>query len=247
ADFPLGEGPSLENPQTLVPGATDLEVVVMDEKGGGLLVAAFPGTNLYLLADPDLLNTMGLGRGDNAVALYHTLVDGLGATGLVVDEVVHGFKKPTSLWTELVTFPLVLLTVHLLGLLALALWAAMARFGRPRAFPPRVAPGTATLIDNTATLLGLGGHTGHALHEYWRSTLRALERAFAVPSRAASGGRLEALQRLAEQRGVAEDVVDLAARVAGFGKKKGDTRRALALARRIHRFRREMLDGHHGR
>lgn len=246
APFPLGAGPALDNPQTLVPGNLDLESIVMDEAGGGLLVAAFPATNLYLLADPDLLNTMGLGRGDNAVVLYRTLVDGLGATGLVVDEVVHGFKKAASIWAELVTFPLVLLTAHLLALLALALWAAMARFGAPRPFPPRVAPGSGTLIDNTATLLGLGGYTGHAIREYWRSTLRALTRAFAVP-RPATGGELEALQRLATQRGLSEDVADLAARVATIRHKKGDARRALALARRIHRFREEMLDGYHGR
>lgn len=239
--------PSLEQFQGI---RLDLEPVLALEDpadDGSILIGSWPvGTSLiYFVSDPELFDTMGLGRGDNAVLTYRFFADTLGAHGLVFDEVVHGFKKPPSIWSDLFSFPLLVLTFHLVGLLALGLWAAGSRFGKPDRLPPRVAPGKAALISNTATLLAVGGHVGYGLREYLRSTLRAVARDYALPARLDDQERLATLARLASERGVSEDPVALSHRVLQVADSKREGRRALALARRIYRFRMEMTDGHH--
>src|SRR5207245_1471038 len=123
----------------------------------GLLVALTP-SGVLVVADPDLVNTAGLGRGSNAAIARHLFVDVLGAKGLVVDETLHGFSHAPSIWGELFDFPLALVTLHLAAVAALAVWAALGRFGKAQKVPPRVAPGKRALIENTAALLGYGGH-----------------------------------------------------------------------------------------
>jgi|GEM_PF-1106416 len=219
-----------------------------DSDGPGLLlVGSWPLTRstLYVVGDPELFDTMGLGRGDNAVLMYRFFTEELGASGLVFDEVVHGFKKPPSIWSDLFSFPLVILTFHLVGLLILGLWAAGSRFGKPDTLPPRIAPGKAALISNTATLLAVGGHVGYGLREYFKSTLRAVAREYALPQRLDDDERLTTLARLATDRGVREDPIELSHKVAQVSDHKREGRRALALARRIYRFRMEMTHGHH--
>ena len=210
---------------------------------GGWADATGEPMGLWVLTDPELFNTMGLGAGDNAVLAWRFFVDTLGARGLVFDEVVHGFKRPPSIWSDLFTFPLVVVTFHLAGLLLLALWAAGARFGKPEPLPPRIAAGKGALIANTANLLAVGGHAGYTVREYLRATLRAVARDLALPPHLGDDERLATLTRLAAERGVAIDPSDLAHRAAQVGDRKRDARRALALARRIYRFRQEMCDG----
>jgi len=243
--FHLGEGAALPRYQGLAEATAGLlSVVWHDDDRAGSLIAAFDEAELYIVSDPDLINTSGLGAGDHAVLMYRFIADYLGAGAVVVDEVIHGFKKPDSIWQELFSYPLVLLTVHLIALLALALWAALGRFGRPVAPPPRVAPGKATLIDNTATLLALGGHVRYGLAEYLRANVRALARAYALSPRLDDDERLLALARLGRQRGVSVDLEHVAARALTVRDRKSHGPRAVALARKIYRFRLEMLDGH---
>ncbi|PIE18776.1 MAG: hypothetical protein CSA66_03905 [Proteobacteria bacterium] len=250
AELDAGDGPTLGWPQVLDAGLLDLHGVVWTEDGDGfdrrVLIGQFAQTGLFVIADPGLIDTMGLGQGDNAVVVYRFLVDYLGARGAVVDEVVHGYKQADSIWTELFDFPLLLLTFHLAGLLLLALWAAMSRFGRPAERPPRIAPGKAALIDNTATLLTVGGHVGHGVGIYLEATVRALARAYALPQRLSYEEQLETLDRLAEERGLTHRLSELRGRTLTVRDHHRDTRRAVQLARRIYRFRMEMLNGHRG-
>ncbi len=110
---------------------------------------------LYVLADPEALGNAGLHRGRNAYFLLAVLDhirtdDG----GIVFDETLHGHEVVPSLWRELLSFPLVLVSLHVLLLLAVVVWAAMNRFGAPRSVPPALEPGTHFLVENTARLLG---------------------------------------------------------------------------------------------
>lgn len=208
-----------------------------------VLVARFRSAPVFVVSDPDLVNTMGLDEADHALVMYHLLTDTLVANGVVIDEVVHGFERADSIWSELFRFPLVLVTFHLAGLLALAIWAAMRRFGKPAARPPRVPTGKTTLLDNTATLLALGHHAGHGVREYFRSTLRGLARVYGLPTELSDEDRLAAIDDLAKRRGSKGEVRALAAEAAALLDRRGDERRALALARRIYTFRTEMIDG----
>jgi len=208
-----------------------------------VLVARFRDAPIYVVSDPDLVNTMGLGAADHVAILRHLLIDALMAEGVVIDEAVHGFTRVDSIWSELFRFPLVVVTFHFALLLALVMWAAVRRFGKPLERPPRVARGKATLLDNTATLLALGHHAGHGVREYFRATLRWLARTYGLPSELSDEERVARIAELARRRGATTDVRALAAEARSLADRRGDERRALQVARRIFRLRTEMIDG----
>lgn len=241
-----------EEAQLIVPNeALDPVFTVPTDEGERVLVARFPDTRIYLVSDPDLLNTMGIGKADHAELAVSLVLDVLHADGVVIDEVSHGFEKASTLWQELFAFPLVLVTLHLIGLLGFALWAAMSRFGKPETRPPRVPSGKQTLLDNTATLLALGHHAGHGVKRYLEANLRAVARAYGLPAEASDEARLDAIAALAARRGVDKksglDIRVLARDAAALAQRDGrraDERKARELAKRIHQFRTEMRDGH---
>lgn len=209
------------------------------------LFARVAGTSIYLLADPEPLSTMGLGRGDHAALAVAILEDVLDVEGVVVDEVAHGFERPQTIWQELFRFPLVLVTFHLALLMALALWAATHRFGKPERPPPRVPAGKTTLIENTATLLALGHHAGTGAKKYLEAALRQLARAYGLPPELAPENRLERLALFAKRVDTDLDLHTIAREVAALqdGGGRRQQRRAKTLALKIHRLKTEMLHG----
>lgn len=215
-------------------------------EGPRTVLAKISGTEIYLLSDPDIVNTMGLGLADHAHVGVAIVDEVLSADEVVVDEIAHGFERAETIWQELMGFPLILVTLHVAGLLALALWAAMARFGKPEPRPPRVPSGKQTLLDNTATLLALGHHAGYGVKRYLETTLRLLARAYGLPAEASEEARLEQLATLAARRGNKTDLRALAREVASLADRGGlrEEHRARELARRIYDFRKELWDGH---
>jgi hypothetical protein len=115
---------ALPSPQLLRPDLPDLTPVVSSPDG--VLVARHP-SGAWLISDPDLINNAGIQRADNALVAHHLVVDGAHASLVVVDEVVHGYARPDSLWVELATFPLVVVSFHALCLILLFAWAGLAR------------------------------------------------------------------------------------------------------------------------
>ena len=272
----LGEWIQLtERPQLLARFDEDLvEVLGLDQ---GMLIARSADERLWVIADPDLLNTAGLGRGDNALAVRTLLVDRLAPEALIVDEVLHGFGETRNLWRELIRFPLICVTLHCLALAVFALWATTSRFGRPLEAPSRLPPGKLTLVDNTARLLSLSGDLKRGLKRYLELTVRHTAGRYLVGRY--SGGRYSGgpyaggggyvarrqtpgdkgstgssglhsqvayLAALGRDRGVSEDLEHLATRIARWSTKKIDARQALDVARALHRWRKEMLDGPSG-
>jgi hypothetical protein len=246
--------PSAPNP------GCDLDPLVWSEAGA--LVAQLPGSDVYVIADPDLLNTWGMAHGRNAVIAHRLIVDRLGATSLVVDGVLRGFFQPPSIWTELLTLPLLPITLHVVGLTLLALAAAAIRFGKPLRLPPRVPPGKRALVDSTAELLDGGGHHAESVRHYLRMSLRHTAAALGL---AAEADPLAALASLARARGVRADIAAIAGQVEALpSPRSGASRtparpaplrprtpargrriaaRALALAAAIDGWRKEMLHG----
>lgn len=237
--------PELPHPQLIAKSTLGWQPVV--ESVDGVLVARFPGTGLYLVADPDLLNTSGLGRGDNAVLAYRLLIEHLAPEALILDETLHGYRLASSVWRALLEMPLAAFSLHLAGLAALTLWAGSGRFGRPHQPPPRVAPGKRTLVDNTAGLFGLREHLQHSLEQYFRLTVARV----AARLRIAAGGDLHrqvtALARLGRARGLDTDLEQLVRDVFRASAGAGDPRRVLVLTRNMYRWRKEILDGDLGR
>lgn len=214
---------------------------------GGVLIGVAPGTGdapaTYFISDPDFFNNQGLGRADNAALLYSFLVDFLGARGVVFDETVHGFVRRAGLFYEATRFPLVIAVLQALVFLGMVLWAGLFRFGKPVRTPPGLeAAGKAVLIDNTAKLLGFGGHSGWSLHAYFGQTVNAVARHYFLPTTLTDDEVLERLQKIAESRHVSLNLFALRRMADQLRRtaKKGNDERVVRFARQLHHWRTKM-------
>ncbi|WP_242395876.1 hypothetical protein [Anaeromyxobacter oryzisoli] len=233
--------PTLDRPQ-LVRSSALAPLVACDD---GILAGELTGDGwrTIVLADPDVLETHGLGRGDDAVLAVRLAERlGAGARPLLVDETLHGNDLQPSLVRELLRFPLVLATAQALLMAALLAWAALIRFGRPRPAAPLLAPGKAFLVENTAELLRHGGHLSHAAAAYLKAAKDAVVARLRPPGEA---GEPDAwLARLAAARGRSRDLLALEERVRRLeGARRGAEAETVRAAQAIHRWRQEMTDG----
>lgn len=233
--------PALPKPQLVDVREAPLDTLLGTPEGA--LVARLWETSIYLVSDPDFLNTAGLARADNAAVALAFLLGHLEPAGLVVDESVHGYAQAESIWRALLEPPLIYLFLHGLLLVALGAWAGSGRFGRPLPAPPRVPPGKGTLIDSSARLLAMGGARKHSLERYLAiQTAEAGER-LGVPAQLSAAERVARLSEVGRRRGASEDVLSLARQVHRLPSRWRDPRRLLELARALRRWRKEILDG----
>ncbi len=205
----------------------------------GALVMRSQDDLLWVVSDPDVLNTAGLAQGDNPVLARALLVGLLEPESLVVDEVLHDYGQQHNLWRALIRFPLICVTLHMLALFALLLWATTSRFGQPLPAPSRLPPGKLTLLDSTARLLSLGGDVKHSLERYLELTVRRAAMRWGV----AAGSVRQQVKRLGalgKSRDMREDLEQLATRIVRWPATDTEPRKALALARGLHRWRKEM-------
>jgi hypothetical protein len=224
---------ALPSPQLLRPDLPDLTPVVSSPDG--VLVARHP-SGAWLISDPDLINNAGIQRADNALVAHHLVVDGAHASLVVVDEVVHGYARPDSLWVELATFPLVVVSFHALCLILLFAWAGLARFGEPQPLPPRIAPGKSALIEVGAGLLTSGADLRETLARYHALANASAARALGLPPDLPPAARDARLAEIARHRGLRDDPAALAQAVESLPHR--GLAAATSLARRIHQQRR---------
>lgn len=235
----IGATPDIALPQLL--REAGVRPVVRCAQGVLLGRASTTRGTVFILSDPDLLSNHGLVRPGNALAMLGIL--GLvreGRDAVVIDETLHGFGKEPSLFRSLFEFPLGLATIQALLAAAVLLWAAMGRFGAPQPVAPPFEAGKKALIGNIAALLAFGGHGTHALRRYFESAVAEVRAALHVPSGLKAA---EAEERLDGTAGTTYRLRDLRALVKN---EKGDRRRILAIALRIHRWREEMIGGRIG-
>jgi len=239
--LPGGWTPSLAYPQVvdrkLVTHAGFQPLIENDQ---GVLLARSSDRSTYLLTDPDVLNTAGLGKGNNAQLVRALVVDELGASSVIIDETLHGYFVPPSLWYDLISYPLVLVTLHFVLLLLLVLWATVGRFGKPLALAPRLAAGKRTIIDTTADLL-TRKHAYDSLVRYLSLSVRraALHCALAPASEAE---HIEQLDAIARARGSSDSLSQIREEVAKIMQHRPGAagRASIAVAMRLHRYCKEI-------
>lgn len=232
--------PELADPQLVRSG--ELEPLLSCSEG--ILVGELrdADTHLVVVADPDLLETHGLGRGRNAELAMAILARFDGPPVLVVDETLHGHEIQPSITRELLRFPLVLATLQALVTLGLLAWAAVVRFGRPLPAAALLRPGKVFLVEHTAELLRAGGHAGEAARAYLRA---AREEVLArVPPPGGAETPAAWLDRLEAARGKAGMLRRLERRVAQIEDgRRGAAVEAVRAAQQISRWREELTDG----
>lgn len=184
--------------------------------GKGMLLARWTGgiAPVHLLADPDLIATHGLARGDNAglaLAILARLADGEGP--IRFDVAMHGFADSRNLFLAALRPPFIILTLQLALALILAAWAGWARFGRARPDAAGLASGNQLLIENGARLLTAARQTGVILDHYRAALRRRLATGLRLPANLPAEVLDRAIDRLTPAGRQAERWSELSARI----------------------------------
>lgn len=210
----------------------------------GILVGRARDLPVYVVADPDLLNVAGLGRGDNAVLVHRLLVGELAPSAWLVGAGSFGALPPLeSVWRGLLRPPLSAVSAQLAAVALLLAWAAAERFGRPLRPPARVPPGKRTLVDNTARLLDAAGDPGEALGRYRDLVARRAAERLGLPAGIDGGERLDRLDRIGRRRGASRRLARWAAEADALPRDRAARRRrAVEVAAELNRWYREVCD-----
>jgi hypothetical protein len=213
----------------------------------GMLVGELTdkGRKVWVLADPDIIANHGLAREGNAalaVALIKALRQGEGS--VVFDETVHGIVvRPVSPFLLLFRFPFVVATAQGLLAVALLLWAALGRFGAPQSAPPALSAGREGLLQNMAKLAEFTGHQDVIVKRYVQETVRDVAVALHAPRELSGAGLIAWLQRVGLARGVAIDCEAVLRQAAETGIRRRGPSALVRLARDIHQWKGEIVDG----
>jgi hypothetical protein len=243
-DKQLKSGP-IESLQTI--SGANLVGYVTDERGRSVL-ARLNGTQLYVLSDPDLMNTLGLHDLTTARAA-DDILRGLrrGRGPVIFDVTLAGYRSAPNLLRLAFEPPLVGAT--LCALLAALLMAAHAatRFGQPIESGRVFAFGKQALADNSAALIAMARRENRIAPRY-ASAIRARV-ARAIGASAAAGSALApdssakdaALNELLDRQRPRDSAAEPLAEIFSEARRAEDASDALRAARKLYRWRREML------
>jgi hypothetical protein len=217
----------------------------------GMLLGQIRDRNrkIWVLSDPDIISNYGLAQTGNAalaVAIIERLRTGTGS--VVFDETIHGFiAQPANPLLLLFRFPFVMATIQGVIAVALLLWATLGRFGTPQPAPPALSAGRQGLLENIAKLVDIAGHREVMIKRYVLETLRDVGRQLHAPRGLSTAALIGWLQRVGTARGVATDCGPLIEEAAMLGESRVRNPAPLVrLAREIHRWKGEILDGRSG-
>ncbi len=203
------------------------------------------GRRVWILSDPDIIANHGLWRGANAhiaMAVVAALRTHDGA--VVLDELVHGFRVKESLWRLVLEPPFVLATLMLIVTLGLLVWSAAIRFGPVVPAAPPLESGRETLIRATAGLTRADAHGAAILRRYFTATVQDVAQRLHAPPRIGAERVSAWIDRIGKARGVHDSHAALSRDIdAALSARASDTTRLVTLARRLHRWKQELLHG----
>lgn len=180
------------------------EPVLVDEQGRMVMARSkAEDGRVLVLADPDLLNTQGLAKLDNAragMAIVNTL---RGGEGVMFDVTLNGFKRGRGIGRLMLEPPW--LSATLCGAAAALLLGlhGLARFGPTRAAGRSIALGKAPLVDNSAGLVRMARKEHELAPAYVALTLARATRSGGGDRTASAEENDRWLGELARRHGVA--------------------------------------------
>jgi hypothetical protein len=141
---------------------------VITTRQGGIILGRIGTRNLYVLADPDLLNNHGMGderQARSALALLDYL-NSTDADGVLFDVTANGLGRSRSPLKLAFDAPFLAVTLTIFAAMLLAAWQALNRFGPARRRERAIAFGKAALVDNSAALIRKAGREAHLGSRY---------------------------------------------------------------------------------
>ena len=205
---------------------------------GRTLVARLEGSETYVLAEPDLMNTHGLkdlATARVAASIIEAIRDGDGP--VVFDLTLSGYRRsPNALR---LAFEPPLLGATLCALLAALLMGvhAAVRFGAPLEAGRALALGKQALADNSAALIAMAGREHSIAPRYASAIRRRVARIVGVPPDTRDDVLNDLLDRLRRRNDTAQPLGTLFREA----RNAEDASDALRVARKFHRWRRDMI------
>jgi hypothetical protein len=145
----------------------DVNPIITNARGA-IVLGQLKGRQLYILADPDLINNHGMGDERQAKAAL-ALLDFLNSTGaesIQFDVTTNGLGRSRSPLKLAFDAPFLAVTLTIFVAMLLAAWQALVRFGPVRRAERAIAFGKAALVDNSAALIRKAGREAHLGSRY---------------------------------------------------------------------------------
>jgi len=229
---------------TLTPGPIDqLQTLsangwtpVLTDETGKAVIAQAQSSPIYVLADPDLLNTQGLANLDTFGA-GTSIVRALRGDGpIIFDLSLDGYANERNALQLMFKPPFLAVTLCAAAAMAVAGLQAMFRFGPVRRRERAIALGKEALTDNSAQLIRLARREPRMAPAYAALTRKAAARAVGAPRELSGDGLTDFLDRLGRQRGLTDNLASLSHEAGRVENRPGLT----TLAERLYRWRLEM-------
>jgi hypothetical protein len=216
---------------------TDWIGYVTDEENRNI-VARLEGTEVYVLSDPDLMNTHGLkdlATARVAASIIQSLRSGDGP--VIFDLTLSGYRRSPNILR--LAFEPPLLGATLCALFAALLMGvhAAVRFGAPLEGGRSLALGKQALADNSAALIAMAGREHRIVPRYALAVRRRVARIVGVPPDTRDEVLNELLDRLRRRNDTAQPIAALLAEA----RRAEDAADALRVARKLYRWKRDMI------
>jgi hypothetical protein len=174
-----------------------LEPLITDA-AGRIVLGKVKDRQLYILADPDLINNHGMGDERQARAALALLdyLNSTGATSVLFDVTANGLGRSRSPLKLAFDPPFLAVTLTIFAAMLLAAWQALVRFGPIRRRERAIAFGKAALVDNSAALIRKAGREASLGDRYVEVVRERAANLFRLPlglDEDELGRRLEAL------------------------------------------------------
>ncbi|MEH6810548.1 MAG: DUF4350 domain-containing protein [Hyphomonas oceanitis] len=206
----------------------------------GILLGKMADEDIYILADPDMLNTFGLAERENALFAVQ-LMDWIRydeAEPIIFDATLHGFVRSENLMQMMFDIPYIGATLAALAAAFLLGWAALVRFG-PTVRGARVIPlGKQALVDNSAGLFTMSRRETRMAPGYLAMLRRRVAREIAAPKTMTEAQLSDLFDRLGpeEQSGKRFSQME-----AGLRAPAASREELMTKARELYRWRRDIL------
>jgi hypothetical protein len=191
---------NFEKLQTIA-GSDVVSIIVSDK---GTILAQIADQDIYILSDPDFLNTRAMAQIDLATFALSTmrmLETETGSAGFVFDLSLHGYARGQNLIKLALTPPFLGATLCLLAMAMLIAWQAYMRFGSPIKSGREIALGKLSLIYNAAGFIKRAGRENKMAPDYAKLTRKLVAEDMYIPGGLGDtelNERLDAYSKFAE-------------------------------------------------
>ena len=208
--------------------------------GDGALLSQVPGREVYILSDPDMINTFGLAERENArfamLMLNSMRYDA--EEPIIFDATLHGFTRSENLLQMMFDIPFLGVTLVAFAAAILLGWAAAIRFGPPARETRAIALGKQALADNSAGLVSMARRETRMAPGYLSLIRRRLARQIGAPRNLTEAQLSELFDRLGPEETSGKTFSQIQAGLKAPAASREDL---MHKARDLWRWRRDIL------